>query len=52
MRADLARLMTLFYLALWHGLSSGYYMAFFVQFLGVKFEKEASTVLYIMVLLH
>jgi len=31
---------TLFFLALWHGLYSGYFMCFCMEFLIIKFEKE------------
>ena len=36
----ISHILTLLYLALWHGLWSGYYIAFTLEFLVVKVEKE------------
>ncbi|RUS87124.1 hypothetical protein EGW08_005124 [Elysia chlorotica] len=36
----LSQAITLFYLALWHGLQSGYYMCFFLELLETKAEAE------------
>ncbi|RWS08667.1 lysophospholipid acyltransferase 5-like protein [Dinothrombium tinctorium] len=38
----LSHFVTLFFLALWHGWKSGYYMTFFMEFLIMKMEWEAS----------
>ncbi|XP_064611109.1 lysophospholipid acyltransferase 5-like [Liolophura sinensis] len=37
---ELSQAITLFYLALWHGLHSGYYMNFFLEFVMVNGEKQ------------
>jgi lysophospholipid acyltransferase 5 len=33
----------LVFLAVWHGLHSGYYMCFLLEFVLMKFEKDVST---------
>jgi hypothetical protein len=33
---------TLFYLALWHGLDTGYYMCFFLEFIYLTTERKVS----------
>ncbi|XP_059486595.1 lysophospholipid acyltransferase 5 [Neocloeon triangulifer] len=38
---------TLFFLALWHGLHSGYYMSFFLEFIIMKMEKEVEQLLHV-----
>ena len=38
----LSQLMTLFFLALWHGFSIGYYNTFALEFLIVKMETDVS----------
>jgi len=37
---------TLLFLALWHGLHSGYYMSFFLEFIIMKMEKDVSALMY------
>ena len=39
---DVSQLLTLVFLALWHGLHTGYFMCFFLEFLIVSFEKSVS----------
>ncbi|GFO08427.1 hypothetical protein PoB_003493200 [Plakobranchus ocellatus] len=41
----LSQAITLFYLALWHGLQSGYYMCFFLELLETKAELEFKSLL-------
>jgi lysophospholipid acyltransferase 5 len=41
----ISQISTLVFLALWHGLHSGYYMTFSLEFLIMKMEKEVSTFL-------
>ncbi|CAB0017009.1 unnamed protein product [Nesidiocoris tenuis] len=40
-----SQLGVLVYLALWHGLHSGYYMCFFMEFISVMMEKELEVIL-------
>ena len=35
---------TLFFLAIWHGFQSGYFMNFFLEFFIVNFEREVSAI--------
>jgi len=37
---ELSQALTLFYLALWHGLYSGYFMNFGLEFFIMVFEKQ------------
>lgn len=37
---DISQATTLFFLAIWHGLFSGYFMNFFLEFPIIKFERE------------
>ena len=46
----LSQAVTLFFLAIWHGLHSGYFMNFFIEFLILKFENEVGIVQRIVVL--
>lgn len=41
-----SHLLTLFFLALWHGFHSGYYMTFFMEFAFVVFEKELESAIH------
>ncbi|KAH8039509.1 hypothetical protein HPB51_007411 [Rhipicephalus microplus] len=42
---QLSQLSALFFLALWHGLHSGYYVCFFNEFIVMKFERDALEVI-------
>ncbi|GFS20658.1 lysophospholipid acyltransferase, partial [Elysia marginata] len=42
----LSQAITLFYLALWHGLQSGYYMCFFLELMETKAEAEIYSSVY------
>lgn len=37
---QLSQLLALLFLAVWHGLHSGYYVCFFNEFIVMKFEKD------------
>lgn len=41
-----SHLLALFFLAVWHGFHSGYYMTFFMEFAFVVFEKNIEAVIY------
>lgn len=42
---QLSQLSALLFLALWHGLHSGYYLCFFNEFIVMKFERDAQELL-------
>ncbi len=39
---DISQVVTLLFLALWHGMYSGYFMNFMLEFFIMKFEREVS----------
>lgn len=42
---NLSQFFTLFFLALWHGTRSGYYMTFFNEFIIIYMEKELESII-------
>lgn len=42
---NVSQILTLFFLALWHGTKSGYYMTFLNEFLIIYMEKECESII-------